>query len=143
MPRCTLRLLTRNNGSEESDSCVLVPGSHCLGSVVVISGLIHPSRFAPWRGIRNVEVRVLFYLLSIRGSLFFMPQAGQYAGLQASSKPSNKKLKNASLVSSTTGEMMSTIRQISSNDLFDPFTAPACKISGLKSAHIHACKRHI
>ena len=26
---------------------------------------------------------------------------------------------------------------------FNPFTAPACKISGLKSAHIHACKQYI
>ena len=27
--------------------------------------------------------------------------------------------------------------------LFNPFTAPACKISRLKSAHIHACKQYI
>ena len=26
---------------------------------------------------------------------------------------------------------------------FNPFTAPACKISGLKSAHIHACKQYV
>ena len=25
----------------------------------------------------------------------------------------------------------------------NPFTAPSCKISGLKSAHIHACKQYI
>ena len=24
----------------------------------------------------------------------------------------------------------------------NPFTAPACKISGLKSAHMHACKQY-
>ena len=31
----------------------------------------------------------------------------------------------------------------SSRDVFNPFTAPACKMSGLKSAHIHACKQCI
>ena len=33
--------------------------------------------------------------------------------------------------------------RIGSYHSINPFTAPACKISGLKSAHIHPCKQHI
>ena len=29
------------------------------------------------------------------------------------------------------------------NHAFNPFTAPACKISGLKSAHMHATEQYI